>query len=183
MQITEAHQNLKSAVSQRNVLIVIGGILLLSNIVLSICLFTQKQKTIIVPANLQKELEFSGNEVSISYLEEMTTLFSNLLLDLTPKNIAYKSKLVLRYVEPGAYHDLQSYFDKEEKKHKEYNLVSNFSLTEMNVIPDLLSVDIYGVLISKFGSEGTKEQNVVYRISYKNVGGKLLITGFTRNLK
>lgn len=178
-EITDTHQRLKSVISQRNILLLLGFIALFANIVLTLSLFGQKQRTIIIPANLKQEIEFVGSEVSVSYLEEMTTFFTSLLLDLTPTNIDHKSKIVLRYVEPSAYHNLQHYLDQEIKKHKEYNLTTSFSLTELRVIPELLHVDIYGVLTSKFGVEGHKDQDVVYRISYKNVQGKLLVTGFS----
>ena len=178
-EITDTHQRIKSVISQRNILLLLGSIVLFANIVLTLSLFGQKQRTIIIPANLKQEIEFVGSEVSVSYLEEMTTFFTSLLLDLTPTNIDHKSKIILRYVEPSAYHNLQHYLDEEIKKHKEYNLTTSFSLTELRVIPELLYVDIYGVLTSKFGIEGYKDQDVVYRISYKNVQGKLLVTGFS----
>lgn len=177
------HQKLKMAISQRNILVLLGSVLLFANVVLAICLFSQKQRTIVVPANLRQEMEFKGNDISVSYLEEMSTFFSSLLLDLTPKNITHKSKLVLKHVEPSAYHTLQTYFEREQKKHQEYNLATYFHLTEIVTNPELLYVDIYGVLTSQFGTEGAKEQNVSYRIKYKNVAGKLLILDFRQKLK
>lgn len=174
------HQSLKVAINQRNSSFVICGILMATCLVLSVCLLNKNEKTIIIPATLSRELEFVGSHMSTSYLEEMTHFFTNLLLDLTPQNIEYKSKQLLKYAEPASYHILEKYFAEESDKHKKYNLATSFTLLEIKVMPESLSAEVRGVLQAKFAEAGSEQQNVSYRIHYKNSGSKLLITKFMR---
>lgn len=174
------HQTLKVIYKQRNTLSIICMLLMLMNFFLSLCLLSKQEKTIIVPATLQKEVEFLNTAMPVGYLEEMTMFFMTLLLDLTPQNIEYKSKHLLRYVEPSSYHVMENYFKQELEKHKKYNFSTSFALTEVKIIPEALEAEIKGVLTSKFLEHGTDLQHVRYRIAYKNAHGRLLITKFVR---
>lgn len=174
------HQGLKSAIRQRNISLALSGVLMLTNLTLSVCLLNKVEKTIIVPASLQRSVEFKGTEMSLAYLEEMTIFFMNLLLELTPQNIEYKSRHLLKYVEPSAYHNLENYFKEEIEKHKKYNLATVFTLLEIKLTPNTLSAEIRGVLSGKFVEDGVHQQAVNYRISYKNANGRLLITEFIK---
>ena len=162
---------------QRNFLAVMGCVLLLVNVILAACLYGRSEKTIIVPAQLNQEVSLSGSEFSDSYMEEMTNFFIGLLLDLTPDNVGYKSSIVLKHVEPSAYNDLQKYFKEEEAKHKKYNLATHFSVTGiLEVSP--LEREVEGVLTSRFGDTGKKDQQLSCRIGYKNRNGRLLLEKF-----
>lgn len=175
-----AHQSLKTVIKQRNVLLGLCIILILTSFVLSLCVISKKERIMLIPAGLSREVEFIGSQVSVSYLEEMTAFFSTLLLELTPQNIEYKSKQLLKYVEPSAYHSLKKYFSEEMEKHKKYNLATNFTLLEIKVNPEEVCAEVRGVLGARFTEFGAEEQNVTYKISYRNSRGRLLITEFVR---
>jgi len=162
---------------QRNLLIVIGGALLITNVILAACLYGHTDRTIIVPAQLNQEVSLSGAEFSESYMEEMTTFFLGLLLDLTPDNVEYKSSLVLKHVAPGSYNDLKKYFKEEAEKHKKYSLATHFSVTAISV-SSAMEREVTGMLTSRFGDTGKKDQQVSYRIGYRNKNGRLLLEKF-----
>ena len=108
----------------------------------------------------------------------MTSFFVYLLLDLAPESIAFKSSRLLRHVDSDSYESLKSYFQNEEKKHKEYALKSSFTVTKINVHSDHLGADVVGILKSVFGREGEKETQASYRIRYKDDHGRIFITSF-----
>lgn len=174
------HTHLKVAISQRNIALAVSCVLMSTSLVLSVCLLNKNERTIIIPATLNRELEFVDNKMSVSYLEEMTAFFANLLLDLTPQNITYKSKQLLKYVEPSSYHTIEKYFLEEVEKHNKYNLATSFTLLEIKVAPETLTAEIRGVLQAKFSETESEQQNVTYKIHYKNSGSRLLITKFMR---
>lgn len=160
---------------QRNILMVIAGIGLLANLLLSICLLSKKEKIILIPGQLNQEAVL-GDVFSISYMEEVTNFFVGLLLDLTPSNVEYKSSIVLKHVDSSSYNTLKKYFDDEEEKHKKYNLCTSFAVTNLTVKG--LRVEISGILTSRFGDSGKQEQSMTYLIQYKNSHGRLLLTKF-----
>jgi len=162
---------------QRNILIVIGGVLLVTNFILAACLYGHTEKTIIVPTQLNQEVSFAGMEFSESYIEEMTNFFLGLLLDLTPDNVEYKSSLVLKHVEPGSYKNLKKYFKEEAEKHSKYRLSTHFSVTSVSAISSM-EREVTGILTSRFGDTGKKDQKVSYRIGYGNKNGRLLLEKF-----
>lgn len=163
---------------QRNILLILGLLLLGSNVLLSIFVFSKAEKTIIVPANLTREATIEGGNFSESYIEEMTIFFSSLLLDLTPETIDYKSSILLRFVEPNSYHTLQEYFVQEGIKHKQYNLSTHFRIKVIRILNHGNIAEIEGILMSRFGEESVKESKVTYGIEYKSLDGRLQIVSF-----
>lgn len=163
---------------QRNILLVLGLVLLFSNILLSIFVLNKADKTIIIPATLAREVAMVEGRFSDSYIEEMTIFFSNLLLDLTPETIDYKSSILLRFVEPSSYHVLQEYFVQEGVKYRKYNLSTNFHVKAIRVLSGGNMAEIDGILTSRFGEESMKENKVTYKIEYKGFGGRLQIVSF-----
>ncbi len=171
-------KKLQQALSQRNAVCVFVLVLLACTMLLSIAILTKSEKTVLVPAGFQKEMEVSGNEISGSYLEEVTTFFVTMLLDVTPSDVDYKFKLMLKHIAPDSYHTLEKHLKEEAEKHKKYNLSTSFVLEEIKILQDPLSVLVSGKLTSKFVESGVFEKRVTYRISYKNVRGRLFIKGF-----
>ena len=174
----QAYKDIKTLYTQRTVLCALGLCLLVSNLFLSVSLFSQKQKTILVPPYLKTTVSLDGDSFSESYIEEMTSFFLYLLLELSFETIPYKSSRLLRHVEEDSYEGLKTYFQNEEKKHKEYNLKTSFTITKIAVHKDKLGADITGILKSVFSGEGEKDSQVSYSIRYRSHHGRLFIKSF-----
>jgi type IV conjugative transfer system protein TraE len=170
-------QDSKRLYLQRNFLIAIVSVMLLSNLILIFCLAGKSERTIIIPAQLNQEVSFTGDGFSESYLEEMTHFFIGLLLDLTTENVGYKASILLKHVDPGSYQVMKKYFVEEEAKLKKYNFTSSFSITGMKIVSPL-EREIEGILASRFGESGKKDSKVNYLIKYKNDRGRLLLEKF-----
>ena len=89
---------------QRNILLTICSLLLISNILFGIIGISKDDKTIIVPALKDTVLVTGKNNFSDSYIEQMTLFYIEMLLDLTPDNIDYKSQILLKHVNSKSYH-------------------------------------------------------------------------------
>jgi len=169
----------KNLLLQRNILA--GGciITLLSNIILASCIFTQERQTYIIPAHFNKEMLLSNKRLSISYLEEMSVFYLDLLLGLNEGNISYNTSLILRHIHPGFYNQISKFLNDEKKRYKEYRLSTHFKLTKLDVDDKNLIVEASGILISYFGNTGKSSDLVSYRIEYDYSAGVLTIKNFT----
>ena len=166
---------------QRNILLLVVVVLLISNVFLSIWIFGKKEKLVIIPA-IKEEVEIrSGKErFSESYIEQMTIFFIELLLDLTPENIKYKSQILLKHVVPENYHSIAKHYKEEEERHKRYRLATKFDMVGMKILEGGERVEIEGVLSSRFGEESMKQKQVKYEVKYKKGVGRLLLEGFRK---
>lgn len=173
-------KKLQQALFQRNAACLVAAALLFSTSLLSIAAFRKNEKTVLVPLGFQSNMEISNKEISASYLEEMTSFYLAMLLDVTPKNVTYRFRQILKHTAPASYHSMEKYLKDEEKKYKSYNLSTSFVVEDMDILPDSLSVVVKGRLTSKFIEKGTFEKAATYKISYENVRGMLLIKEFNR---
>jgi type IV conjugative transfer system protein TraE len=169
----------KNLLLQRNVLIGVSTLALLSNVILGVCLLTTEKQTLVIPAHFDKELLLSNKRLPISYLEEMTVFYLDLLLGLTEGNIDYKAKLILRHVHPSFYIHISKFLAGEIKRYKEYRLSTQFKVSELKIDDQNLIAQAKGVLISYFGSNGKSETLVSYQIKYDYSGGILTIKDFS----
>lgn len=169
----------KNMLLQRNILTGVCLLTLLGNIILAVCLFTQERQTYIIPAHFNKEMLLSNKRLSVSYLEEMSVFYLDLLLGLNEGNISYNSSLVLRHIHPSFYKQINKFLEEEKKRYQEYRLSTHFKLTKLDIDDKNLVAEASGVLISYFGNTGKSSDLVNYRIEYDYSAGVLTIKNFT----
>ena len=163
---------------QRNILLAVCGLMVIGNILFGAIAITKQERTIIVPA-LKDEVNIIGSDgFNEAYIEQMTLLFTDLLLNLTPANIEYKSKVLLKHVDSRGYQDFIEHYKEEEKKYKKYRLATRFDITNIKIIGEGEEVEIKGVLNSSFGKGAEKQSQVTYSIGYSKAPGRLLIKKF-----
>jgi type IV conjugative transfer system protein TraE len=168
-----------SLVIQRNILAVICGLALSSNLCTAIYLMQSQKQTILVPAYLSSDVTLSQHHLSKGYLEEMSGFFLSKLLDITNHNIAYQHKIVLRHIHPSFYKQMEKFFLAETARYKEYNLHTYFALRDLKIDEKNLEVIASGTLINQFGTTGTSEEQVTYLLGYNYSGGLLTINKFS----
>lgn len=176
MNLNKLHQDNKILFLQRTALLVISLLLLVINLCLAIFVFTQTERTIIVPATLAREVVVEDGIFSAEYLEEMTLFFSDLLLNLTSNNIAYKSSIVLKYAHPSHYQALQDHFKQEGLRYKQYNLATQFSLNSIKI--NKMKAEVNGVMRSHFGIATESDHKIAFEIEYAYSSGGLQIKAF-----
>jgi type IV conjugative transfer system protein TraE len=179
MEISVLADKQKNLIFQRNISSLVAILMLFANVILSICLISAERQTHIVPAGFSKELVLGNKRLSVSYLEEMTAFYLELLLGLTEGNIDYSSNLILRHIHPSFYSHIASFLEVEQKRYKEYRLSTHFKLSELKIDDVNLIAEAKGLLISYYGNSGKSEDLVSYRISYDYSGGILSIKDFS----
>jgi len=163
---------------QRNTLLVIFGLMLLSNLLLALFAFSRNERLVVIPA-LKEEVYITGaNDFSESYIEQMTVFFTSMLFDLTQENIGYKSQALLKHVDAKSYHEFLDYYNQEKVKCTKYKLVTKFDITGMRIFKNGQEVEIQGLLSSSFGAGTHEQKQVTYSLSYVKSHGKLLLNNF-----
>ncbi len=164
---------------QRNILAGVCSLTLLSNVILAGCIFTHERQTYIIPAHFNKEMLLSNKRLSVSYLEEMSVFYLDLLLGLNEGNISYNSSLILRHIHPSFYHQISKFLAEEKKRYQEYRLSTHFKLTKLDIDDKNLIAEASVILVSNFGNSGKSSDSVKYRIEYDYSAGVLTIKNFT----
>lgn len=178
MEISILANKQQNLLLQRNLLAVIGGILLLSNLLLGIHILTSERQVYIVPAHLGKDVIVSNKRLSSSYLEEMSIFYLNLLLGLNEANIDYNKDIILRHIHPSFYNHISNFLEQEKKRYQDYRLSTYFKLTKLIVDDKNLSVLAEGILTSYYSNNSKSIDKITYRIEYDYSGGVLTIKNF-----
>lgn len=153
-------------------------------LVLKVCFGTEK--TIIVPG-ASREAWITDKGVSQSYLEEVTTTYLPLLLDLDVYNIFWKrDKILTDYVSESneKYRkDLHDYFARVKEYYTHHSLSTHFALKNIDSDPTNMTVIAHGLLVQHFGNKGREVEKRSYMLKLEWVGRKLLIKEFKRVTK
>jgi type IV conjugative transfer system protein TraE len=151
-------------------------------LVLGIRIITGQERVILVPG-LNQQLWTSKDGVSASYLEEATTMYLPLLLDLDYTSIDWKKERLLSHVSQSdaAYmRELTDYFARTKERYKQFSLSTHFAVKKLETSPKELTVKAYGTLMSRFGEKGFESLPAIYGLSFEWLGGKLLLQEFVK---
>ena len=156
MDLKIAMQGGDRVVRQRNLFLLLTVLLSVSSAVLSLKIFTMEERIIMVPP-LTSEVIISNRKVSSSYLEQMTMVFLNSLLDLSAVDILHKRDVILKYTsnsEGGFTKKINEYFAEAESKYKSFDLVTYFTVKNMEIDEAKNEVIAHGTLTSRYGKHG-----------------------------
>jgi type IV conjugative transfer system protein TraE len=170
--------HVKTLIKQRNVVLVISGLMLITNLLLSTGLVMMRREVIMVPG-ITQEYRIAGSKVSSSYLEEMTHMFLSGLLDLTPENVFYKKELVLKYTLAGSMQTINKYFAEAQVQHEQFKFSTYFSVKQLEISLEKMEVIARGILNSRFGRQGNEEKEAEYLLKYQMIGGILRLKSFS----
>jgi conjugal transfer pilus assembly protein TraE len=167
-----------TAFKQRNQIAVIALIIAISNLVLIFLLTTNKERVVLVPAQINTQMWTERKLVSKEYLEEMSLFFTHLLFDVSPHSMAYQRDIVLRNVDPAVYNSLKHKLFKEEEKYRKENLTTTFRPTKLVVNTSKLETLVTGYLTSFVGGKQMQQITDTYLIKFRYDAGRLFIKSF-----
>jgi type IV conjugative transfer system protein TraE len=162
---------------QRNMLLGISALMMVSNVFLSLKVASQDSKVIMVPG-LGAEMAVSSKQISQGYLQEMANMFLSLLLDLAPNDIGYKKDKVLKYTTAKGLRNIEKYFTDEAERLKKFKLSTYFTPKELIVDEKNLRVKAFGILTSHFGASGNQDQEITCLLQFVYTGGILRLESF-----
>lgn len=175
MKVEFLQQNIIKLLSQRNGLLLLAGVLSLSNVLLVGALICKSERTILVPPYINKTLWVEGKEVSQEYLEEMGAYLSKLLLDISPSSFSYNHETLLRYAVPEAYGSLKSQLIKDGEHYIQLQLSTHFKPLEVIANPKSLEVHVKGLLTSFMAGKHIRDSQESLLLQFTQRGGGLLL--------
>ncbi len=170
---------------QRNLFLVLTIALAVTSSALSLKIVTMEERIIMVPP-FNSEIIVSNKNVSSGYLEQMSMVFLNSLLDLSSSDVLHKRDMILKYTsnnKAGFAKKINEYFADAEVKYKNFDLVTYFTVKNMEINEVKNEVIAHGVLTSRYGKRGFEQTPTSYRLSFEFGGGYLRLKEFNQVLE
>lgn len=170
--------SLHKLLHQRDRLMILGGVLVTSNLLLTLLLFCARERIVITPPVISKSFWVDGRHVSPAYLEEMAVFFARQILDLSPSSASYQRDVALRYVAPCFHNALRKRLMEEEERAREGQISTSFKPVQIKVDPGRLEAELTGDLLSYVGGKNAGQARETYLMRFQYAQGRLLIKHF-----
>lgn len=167
-----------TAFKERNQIAMIAAIVAISNLILVLFLFANKERVVMLPAQINTKMWTERKAVSKEYLEEMSLFFAHLLFDVSPHSMANQRDIILRNVAPASYNALKYKLIKEEEKYKKENLTTTFRPIKIIVNTSKLETLVTGYLTSFVGGKQMQQITDTYLIKFGYDACRLSIKSF-----
>lgn len=180
MNLTTAALGNSRIVKQRNLFLTLTILLSITSVALSTKIVTQEERIIMVPP-LTSDVVISNKKVSSSYLEQMSMVFLNALLDLSSVDVLHKRDMILKYTsnsEESFAKKINEYFADALEKYKNFDLVTYFTVKNMEINEATGEVIAHGTLTSRYGKHGFESNPASYKLSFEFSGGYLRLKEF-----
>jgi len=180
MDLTTATLGSSRIVRQRNLFLSLTVLLALTSAALSLKVATQEERIVMVPP-LSSNVTISNKKVSSSYLEQMSMVFLNSLLDLSSVDVLHKRDMILKYTsnsDASFAKKINEYFADALEKYKNFDLVTYFTVKNMEINEATGEVIAHGTLTSRYGKHGFESNPASYALSFEFSGGYLRLKEF-----
>ena len=167
---------------QRNLFLALTIALAITSTGLSLKIIGMEERIIMVPP-LTSEVVISNKRVSSGYLEQMSMVFLNSLLDLSSSDVLHKRDMILKYTSnsnKGFAERINEYFADAATKYKDFDLVTYFTVKNMEINESDNEVIAHGILTSRYGKRGFEQIATSYRLSFEFGGGYLRLKEFNQ---
>lgn len=166
--------------SQRNRLVYALGVSGMVNVLLAATVYFMigKERVIVVPPIVSSDFWVASDSVSDSYLEQMTSFFAGLVLNVNASSFAKRSEQLLQHVDPASYARVKAEITEQELDIQNRVLTSSFHPISFKVDRKNLSVEVKGELAVLSGNTSIGTGIHSYQIQYTNRNGRLYIVSF-----
>lgn len=137
---------------------------------------TSEQKTIVIPATVDKEFWVTSNQLSEAYLEQMGQYISTALLNVAPNSAQNQFKLILDLAAPEFYQQLKTELANQTRYLTENGISSVFFAKEYKFAKDYISIT--GTKNHIIGDKVVNKKEMVLKIFYKVQNGRFYISSF-----
>lgn len=162
---------------QRNMAI---GLLVMTtalSLVLSITVFylKDKERVVVVPSVINRDIWVGSKDVSDSYLEQMSEFLIGLVLNVTPSNFKVRTEHLLSHADEASYGVIKEKLTKEQLEIERRGLSTFFMVEGFKVYKGILKVEIKGVLKTWIGASLAESKQKIYQVEYVYRNGRLYI--------
>lgn len=148
-----------------------------TNLFLAIALASadRTHRETMVPPEIKKSFWVEDSKVSNEYLEQMGSFLLQLALDNTPVNVEYNAKMLLKYVAPASYGELEKALLINAKHLKDDNASTMFSPRAVTPNEKENSIAFSGVLTTFIGEKRVSEVQKNYLVKLGYSAGRIYV--------
>lgn len=178
------HNQLKShlgkLVGQRNIFLFFSATLTIAVILLTVLLFSKKERIVIEPTSGAPSYWIEESRVSSGYVEKMGIFLSDLILNRSPADVEKRNQIILRHVHPSAYHEMRKLLKQEQdailKGNQSYYFQTGKNYVDMEKNAFVIEGEFF-VMVGKDGKTPTFTQQThkKYTLRFSCENGKLLL--------
>ncbi|MDH4744896.1 type IV conjugative transfer system protein TraE [Sphingomonas sp. NPDC092331] len=177
MEISYTHAQSQRILKQRNMLVVIAGILGALCAILALITATRDREVVLQPI-LGSPLVVNSAGVSREYLELVTRDTAVLTLDRSPANLEYWMKSVLDITAPSAQGKIRADLMKIVNEQRGSSIAQFFTIQQMEIDPKNLWSTVTGDLHTIVGNKVVANERRTFRFDWQYSGLSLKLVGF-----
>ena len=176
--ILSHHYNL--ILTQRNALfaIALGSLIVILLLAITVFYMVGRERIILVPPVMTNRFWVSSDDLSDSYLEQMSDFFVSLVLNVTPSSFEVRSQQLLQHVDPNSYAAVKTQMVEQEVEIKKRAMTTNFHATSFKIERKQLLVEVKGELRVIIGTAMLETKTKTYQIQFNHRQGRLYIKQF-----
>jgi len=177
MEISYTHTQSQRVLRQRNLLVVVAGVLGALSAILAIVTATRDREVVLQPI-LGSPLVVNSSGVSREYLELVTRDTAVLTLDRSPANLEYWMKSVLEITAPNAQGKVRADLMKIVNEQRGSSIAQFFTIQSMEIDPKNLWSTVTGDLHTIVGNKVVSNERRTFRFDWQYSGLSLKLVGF-----
>jgi conjugal transfer pilus assembly protein TraE len=145
----------------------------------SIIVFQSKrERTVVVPAFVDKKFYVESDKASAEYIEMMSKYAVELISSFTPQTVEERTADFLRFIAPSYYKDISLSFQKMIDDSKKYVISQYFIPGEMTMQGN--TITIKGILRRYAENRLLEAAVATYRLTYEIQNGRFFITTYEK---
>jgi conjugal transfer pilus assembly protein TraE len=167
-------RDLKRALLRDNALCLLLAAVALT---LAIALLGKRETVILEPPTRTSRIAVVGSRVDGAWLKEMGTYVAHMMLDATPKSVAWQHEEILNWVHPSAHGALRDQMAVAAKRLAEANATTMFWPQQVAPDPERQRVALMGTFETYVNGmrvdSGSRSR--AYMVGFESRGGRMLI--------
>lgn len=177
MEISYTHAQNQRVLRQRNLLVVVAGVLGALCAILGLITVTRDREVVLQPI-LESPLVVNSSGVSRQYLELVTRDTAVLTLDRSPANLEYWMKSVLEITAPSAQGKIRADLMKIVNEQRGSSIAQFFTIQTMELDTKNLRSTVTGDLHTIVGNKVVSSERRSFRFDWQYSGLSLKLVGF-----
>jgi type IV conjugative transfer system protein TraE len=177
MELETLSNSLEKIIKQRNIFALLLCILMISNLILSICIFSNSKTVVLVPSTISSEMEVGTNVANDNYIMAIARDVILSYLNITPQNIDILDSIVLGYVPSNLYSAFKKDLDERKDSVKLKGISQTFHIKDMQ-INERNQIFITGELSIFMSGKVIEEVKKAYILDFSMKGNMLRLIAF-----
>jgi len=153
-------------------------LLLAVGLILNGSVFRPKERVVLVPPQLSKDVWLEKDKASPEYLEQMGVFFATLGGNLSPANAEFNVKVLSDYVSSSGYSDVKAELSSQALYIKKNNITQAFFPAAINSDSAEHRVTVEGNVIRNIGTTRVSQERMVFRMKFSMSNYRLWLQEF-----